>query len=123
MLFNQKLLNFSEKYHELTHDHHVVIRKDLYLDEGKIYDIDDYLVLNQIIICLKNTPIYLQIQPYLTAKDKVQSILHERGAGLKLAVQLKVEKMRQMLDFEFKTEHNSQEALIGHVFKIDVFGS
>jgi CRISPR/Cas system-associated endoribonuclease Cas2 len=63
------------------------------------------------------------MQPYLTAKDKMQRRLYYKGAGLKLPVILRIEKMRQMLDFEFRTNHDSNEALIGHKFQIDIYAT
>ena len=40
------------------------------------------------------------MSPYLTAKDKIQSHIERKGAGLKLPVQLNIKDMQPMLTFD-----------------------
>ena len=41
------------------------------------------LVLNQLVLTLKSSPIQFSVIPYLTAKDKIKGKMDRKGAGLK----------------------------------------
>ena len=98
----------------------MITEQSIYLDEKKILKGENFgiLVLNQFILKLKNKPILLSVQPYLTAKDKIRGKMDQKGAGLKQPVMLNIQKMPPRVNFEIKSE---PQALIGNRHRVDVY--
>lgn len=59
------------------------------------------MVLDSVVVKLKNTPIQLVLNPYYHAKDKIQMRMERKGAGLKMPVALSIKEMPPMLNFDF----------------------
>lgn len=61
------------------------------------------LILENVVIKLRDKPILFCLYPYLTAKDKIEQKMNRKGAGLKLPVTLPIKDMPPMLEFKFDT--------------------
>jgi hypothetical protein len=124
--FNDDGFDFEREGGVLSRDKPIIIEQEIYLDEAKVYkhlrskDKLLSLILENVVIKMRDKPILFCLQPYLTAKDKIDPKLERKGAGLKLPVALSIKDMPPMLEFKFESTSAVQETLIGnrHRFKV-----
>ena len=116
--FNDDGFDFERNGGMLSRDKPIVIEQEIYLDETKVYknlrskEKLLSLILENVVIKMRDKPILFCLQPYLTAKDKIEPKLERKGAGLKLPVALPIKDMPPMLEFKFESVNSTQETLI-----------
>ena len=126
--FNDDGFDYEREGATISRESPLVIEQEIYLDETKVYkhlrskDKLLALILENVIIKLRDKPILFCMQPYLTAKDIILPKLERKGAGLKLPVALNIKDMPPMLQFKFVNANAVQETLIGnrHQFKVAI---
>jgi len=125
--FNDDGFDYERDGAVLTRDSPISIEQEIYLDEAKVYkhlrqkDKLLTLILENVVIKLRDKPLLFCLYPYLTAKDKIQKRMDRKGAGLKLPVTLPIKDMPPMLEFQFDTTSAVQETLIGNKHRFQVF--